>query len=389
MKKQILILTFFVAAILAGTTTAFGQLSPGVTADGVTQPIDPLSCAATSLPLHPMPGVPYTYQMDGDDNPNNPVQSWTWWATKDSTFIDGTGTREDLRLLVTSGQLLDASGNYGVAGDADTVSITWSSTILANTDYEGDAGDATFVVAYGEGLCSDNIEVYEINPVPAFVIDIANVDASGTTLDWEVADSICVSPIASAWYRSTDDSLIMDYGVDTIYFEVAAANFVTSFTPILTLEEGLTGSQTADIGIASSLLNAQGGVFLGSGQVTDFGVSDSTSFGGVELTAADPDDITNGVSFWVRVVVHNNSYESLTRQPLTLSVDGIDASDQWDMDDGDCGDPTAATYDRDDQATETVTPRPTIEGTPDLGTTTIDTDTPAVDPEDVIDKQRN
>jgi hypothetical protein len=62
MKKQVLFLTMFIIAVLAGSSNAFGQaLDQHIS---ISQPITPLSCAAgTPLPLHPFAGIAYTYTM--------------------------------------------------------------------------------------------------------------------------------------------------------------------------------------------------------------------------------------------------------------------------------------------------------------------------------------
>lgn len=385
MKKQILFLAIFTLAVfLAGTTKSFGQLLPRTTPNY----IDYLTCQGQSYPLHPMPGIPYTYRMDGASGEEHADQ-WTWFATKDSVFINSSGLNIATRLQVASGQLLNASTNYGTSGSLDSVTITWTPEILANTLYEGVASTTnfpspTFVVGYATGEnCADNIEVYEINPIPAFVVDIANITETGVVLDWGIDTAECVDIVRAATYNSATDSLIMDYGTDTLYFEIVASNFVTSWTPYFQIMAGLTGSQTADIGVAISYANAQSGTWItGTTEQTGLQTTDSTSFGGIELTALDPDEVANGVSVFARVVIHNNTFESLSSQTFTLAVNGRDYSDQWDLEDDTCADPTTAVYDTDnDLANQIIRPRPAINhNTPDDGT---------VEPNTIINKQRN
>jgi hypothetical protein len=384
MKKQILFLAIFSLAIFAGISDAFAQpyaLPQGITG---TQALPYLNC--TTYPLHPMPGVPYTYKMTSN-NAANPVSQWLWFATKDTSFIDNGVITSD-SLLVTDGELLARSANYGRFGTVDTVSITWSPQILANTLYEADAKSTTgptptFVVGYGTGLnCADNIEVYEINPRPAFIIDIANI-GNGGTMQWDQDTSSCVDFVHSAYYRSADDSLIMNYGWDTLYFEVAAANFVTSWTPYFHLgTNSLNGSQTATIAIADSYADATAATptWIGSTSPVSIAEGDTISFGGIELSAANAADLVEGVSLWVRVIIANNSYESLTANTFELKVDGQDITNQWDMEDADCTTNTNVP-DGVDLAQHIIKPRPDLlDATNDDGT---------VDPNDVIDKQNN
>ena len=94
------------------------------------------------------------------------------------------------QLTVASNALLATSTDYGDDNRGGTdgtnsVSITWSADILASTEYQGDvtaagtpsAPSPTFVVGYSEGAagCTDNLEVFEINPLPNFTIAIAPI----------------------------------------------------------------------------------------------------------------------------------------------------------------------------------------------------------------------
>ncbi|WP_321347521.1 hypothetical protein [uncultured Draconibacterium sp.] len=368
MKKQILFLTLFVAAILVGNN-AFGQL------DARTTPaaIDPLSCVGTSLPLHPYPGQTYTYTMDGSTGAQAADQ-WTWFATKNPEFIDAaTNTLQIADMLTTaSGALLNVGASYGVTSGTNSVDITWSPELIAATLYQGDAtgwatADAsnptpTFVVGYATGVnCTDNIQVYEINPELNFTLDIANIDAAGTTLAWETPTEQCVDVVRSAVYNSTSNELDMDYGTNTLYFEVVAANFVQDWTPTFHLVSGLVGAQTAVVTLHASQADAQADAnVLGTANWTAATVGTDWATG-TAFTANNASDVVDGVSLFVKVVISNNTEESLTDNAFVLAVDAIDnaGAGQWDMEDDDCTTPTDAA-DQVDQATHTVTPRPTI-----------------------------
>lgn len=389
MKKQILLLAVFtLATLFAGTSKVFGQLSPGVTdPDGSNQSIPELSCISSSEPLHPYAGVSYTYALSNGSGEETSA-NWTWWATKDPEFITAEGTFNLANMLLsptttTAGtDLVATSTDYGVDNSGTTngsasVDITWSSSILAATEYQGDATNwstassssptPTFVVGYSEGVnCADNIQVFEINPLSNFTIDIAPIDTAVGTLPWDdVSLTNCVDEIQSASYNSTSKELDMDYGVNVLYFEVAAANFVTDWTPTFQILSGLATTQTADIYMYASLADAQANsssLF----SVTGLGVADMNTdiATNTALTAADDSYVSTGVSVYVKVVIHNNTEESLTSSTFTLAVDAQDETGTgiWDMDDADCGvDVTTITADQDDQAVVTITPRPTLE----------------------------
>lgn len=386
MKKQILFLAMFtLALIFAGTNKGFGQLLPGVTdPSGANQPIPGLTCIGSSEPLHPFAGVPYKYILDGTQGEET-AASYTWWTTKDPNFINGpvniadmTGSNMSTRLTVAPGELIATSTHYATTTPAATagsneIEITWSPDILALTQYQATAADApktsTFVVGYAEGvLCADNIQVFEIAPLPNFTIDIAAINPTdnATTLPWDDASGeLCVDDVQSAVYNTTSHELDMDYGTNTFYYEVAAANFVKNWTPTFQILGGLRTSQTAVISLHTTLADAtSAGAGLWTSAAIDVAGMNTDIASGTALTAATPADAATGVSVYVRVIVTNNQEESLTANPFILAVDARDndAGGIWDMEDNDCdGSGGLDEPDQVDFATITVTPRPQLD----------------------------
>lgn len=343
---------FTLALIFAGTNKGFGQMLPSST---VPQP-----GTCVSLPLHPRAGVPYTYEVS---NPNGLAEGYLWWVTKETSFISAAAPNLTNMLTVTPGQLIAATPSYGVVGTGNnTISITWSPEILANTEYTyGGSPEPTFVVVAANGDCNDNLQVYEINPTPSFTVDITNIDpATNLPVAYDAPVEQCVDEVQSATYDAGTGEINMDYGTNTLYFEVIAANFVTNWKPSFRVESGsLQGDQTAAIGWAYTLNAAQAGTFIDT-EVT--GLVDLGTAGGATATAltADP-TVTNtatGVSIFVRVVITNNTFESIADNDFILSVDGYDSTDQWDLVNSDCSDPGE---DHIDQAAHTVTARPDID----------------------------
>jgi hypothetical protein len=173
--------------------------------------------------------------------------------------------------------------------------------------------------------------------------------------------------------------LDMDYGSNTIYFEVAAANFVKDWTPRFQIISGLLTTQTAVISIYETLADATGaGTAIWTSAslgIADMGTDILT---GEQLTATTPTDAATGVSVYVKVVITNDTEESLIDNPFVLAVDAQDNTETgiWDMEDGDCN-TLADAADQIDQATITVTPRPQLDDS------TIDTLT---DPDTYIEK---
>lgn len=372
MKKQILIFVFLALAVFVGVNKSYGQLPRS------TKVVDPLSCTTNATFLNPVAGVPFVYSMDGTTGPEQ-VSQWQWFATKDPNIMTASGTFTTNKLTVSPGQLLDASANYNNGlGASASVTITWTPEILSNTQYQGTPSisafpSPTFVVGYGQGVnCADNIKIYEINPMKNFIVDIAPI-VPGTltsTATWGGTVSSCVASVVSATY--TAGNLVMDYGVNTLYFEIGAANFVKNFHPTLSLISGLTAPQSAVVTLFPTLADAVAGTNA-TGTTTWSGGA-ATWDTGKEFAASNSADVANGVSLFVKVVITNSTFESLAAQPFVLAVDARDNDNTgiWDMEDDDCVTASATNAaDQIDQATHVVTPRPTIIGAnvPDANTT--------------------
>lgn len=359
MKKQIFL---SMLAFMVSLTVAWAQpyqLSPSIT---TTQPITPLSCVANSNFLHPVAGQSYNYEMTGTG-----TSQWTWFATKNPAFITAGVLASDSLKEGVVGQIIAASDNYGKSSATNSVNITWSPEILANTLYQGTPSTTvfpspTFVVGYATGTaCADNIKVYEINPIRNFTVDIANIDpATEATLGWGIPTEQCVDKTQGATY--TAGNLLMDYGKDTLYFEVAAANFVKNWTPIFQVMGGLTSPQTADITLHSSLANAKAGTLIAPTATATIPVGTPWATG-LQFTATDAAQVATGVSLFVRVIITNSTFESLAAQTFVLAVDARDNDNTgiWDMEDDDCT-TLADAADQIDRAEHTINPRPTITG---------------------------
>jgi len=385
MKKQFLLLAIFTLAILAGTNKVFAQPGALIPSSSTVPPLvcaDPSDPAFVAQPLHPFAGVPYTYSLS-DAAAETPALNYTWYATKDPAFITAPGVTNIANRLTTPA-ILSPGATYGVTtlatvAGADAVTFTWSADILSATEYQADAAGwatassaaptPTFVVGYVKGdACADNIQVYEINPLPNFVVDILPINPAdnATPLSWDDAANTaetCVDDVQSATYNSTTNEIVVDYGTNTIYYEVAAANYVKNWTPVFQIMSGLATTQTATISIYNTLADA-------TGAGTALWTSDAMNAAGVvtgaaampALSAATPADATTGVSVWVKVVIDNNTEESLTSSPFVLAVDARDNDNAgiWDMEDADCATADDGA-DQDDRATITITPRPQLD----------------------------
>lgn len=342
MKKQILILTFFVAAILAGTN-AFGQndatftpeIADGLPADYVSYlsgspdcaPVIPLNCLDSFTELEPQAGIEYTYTVttsdaDGDDqihwfvvgNVTNVIA-----VANDITGMSGQVDPGDGNGLFIS-SVNPTTGVYNVPSQtANTIDITWQY-------FDGNT-DVVLLVAYVVDVddCTDNIEVYRIKPKHSFTLDLAAITDAGTLISDTANYEECVSPIESAIYSNVaaDDpgegTLTVDYGENWAFFTVTAANWRDSWQPTF------NWTYTGGVGDAITVewaYPADAVADVNWNSVTN-GTASSTAVvpqGGV--SAVD----TAGQCIIVRVRVDhgtaNENAEALT-QTLNIAVDGV------------------------------------------------------------------
>ena len=342
MKKQILILAFFVLALLAGSLTSYGQLT--------TSNLLPTATTCVTDPLHPVAGKTYTYAID-NTNSVAPT-SYSWWITKNTNFVTAASLPDETgKIVAGAGGVISTTANG--ATDGKSIDIVWSPELLALTKYPGTGTEPTFVAVMTNGACSNNLQVYQINPSASFTLDITNINAAGVTQAYGQDVPQCVAPIHSAKFTGT--AVTMDYGKDSLYYEVIAANFVTSWKPTFTIMTGsLAPTQTADIYYAETLAKAKSGAYIDQ----SLGLADGAVFSSNKSLTSAIANTSVGVSVYVKVVIHNNNEQSIADRKFTLAVDGQDSTNAWDLVNSTCT-PTAAA-DMSDFAFQTITARPDV-----------------------------
>lgn len=345
MKKQIFIL---IVAIFA-TSTVFGQMKAGSTAQPLT--------GCTPDALHPLAGVPYNYEAIVSPTGGN----FQWWATKDFNFITTPATPGATPLnnsstkLTVGTQLLNAGTSYGTTSTTSNVDITWSSSTLAGTTVAA----PTFVVVQYDATspsCANNLKVYQINPINGFTVDIKNMDQAKASLAYGASCLFCVSNIASSRYDAATKAIVTDYGTNVMYFEVVAANFTVGYTPSFQVSGLQTGQTVTSLELytdaaftsAPIATSLSGGAYSPAAQVT------------IDPTVT---NTTSGVSLYVKLTIANGIYETLADLPITLAVNGTNASGEKDVVNTSCNTQT----DYEDTAIQTLTKRPSV--TPMTGTT--------------------
>ena len=344
MKKQIFILVMALFAV----TSAFGQIDN----------IRPLtaSCAPAAGPLNPYVGTLYNYTVDVPTSATWTGVTYHWFVTDQTTFITGSNLTTD---RVASGILTSTAVYDAPANTVNTIPITWTSAAAS-------AAIPYYLVVYVEGTdgtCTDvnNIKVYEINPVQSFLIEIANVDATGTIYDtWDATTKrtpdleVCRSPVKEANYDGT--KMIYDYGTNYLYFAVSAANFGTEWDATFHLD-GLVAGQT--IGAVEWTRNSDLTTGLAAVTATTAHVVGTPGVYTLNVPAVDLTTTEAGETIYIRVTVENGTYEGLVDNTFTLAVDGLDADGNGDLHFDDC---TVDNF-ANDIADQIIKPRPNVDNT--------------------------
>lgn len=261
MKKQILIVTFFVLAFIAGTTNVFAQPNGTgsktdytgdmyLTGAPTCATVTALTCTGNIDELHPQAGIEYTYDVTV---PANSTVHWFVLADNNSVIAtlgniaDNIGTNAD-DLGDGTGDYILTSTNYNAPSTTTTTTISWKA-------FDG-ITHQVLLVAYvvDEVACTDNVEVYRILPVPTFTLDVNAIAQDGTEAGAAQTDDAeeCVSPVESATYTASADPLTtpgvleLNYGENWVFFTVTAANFTHSWQPTFNIIYSGTQSEVVE-----------------------------------------------------------------------------------------------------------------------------------------------
>lgn len=357
MKKQILIFAVFVLALFAATKS-YAQDLDYILAPACA-PVTPIPCAVADA-LHPIPGNTYTYTVTVAPGVTTGYIRWfAYNATTTSTLITGGS----MAAAIAAAEANGGTSQYLLAADAAKYNLTTSTSNSIDASWQSFDGTSSqiLLVAYvqGEGGCSDNIEVFRIQPTFSFTLDIAGllpngtIPASGNAVE-------CVTPVQSAVY--TAPNLVMDYGDNYVYFAVTAANFVHSWSPTFTIPTNTTQTTVAvsDITWAYPLeaVKNAAGVANGTWNAATAPVLAVAGSGAVGA---------GGECIIVRVHLDHGNDENDAASAITIGVDGVmynvpttnyaNAALQ-DLDPGVAPGPCTNTVT--DLATYDLTPRPAI-----------------------------
>ncbi len=312
MKKQILLL---IVAILASITMAFGQTNPLQQSNDANRltAVPPACLAPTPVicpsdALHPVPGTPYEYSIAVPTNLGAGASfRYRWFVTQDPNIITTSGgvtaVTTNVEAATGSGSFVQSAvTNYNdITAGSNQITITWKSFVH-------NPSLPVLVVIYVEGedgCLTNNLEVFEIQPVHAFTLDIANIASDGqpASADHET----CVSPVESAIY--TAGSLTMNYGTNYLYFVVNAANFTDSWLPEFQLTGHGGRTTTIEWQYPSAATTAAGWNLPTVPVVASGGTGSSVG--------------ADGECIIVRVTIAHGAEETIAALPIDLAVNGI------------------------------------------------------------------
>lgn len=334
MKKHFLFSTMFALT----TALSYGQATTATTGTAPT----PVTC--TDDALHPIIGKEYTYKGTGTPAGG----TYHIFATNSTNFIQNGALNTTGAYTATNG-LLKAGTGYNVnTNSTGETKLSWS----------GAAANPSFVVIQYKqnGTCTtDNLKVYKIEPKNAFTIELRNMKkGTGNNFTTEALNTnidVCSANIQSATYNGT--KMIYNYGSQSFYYELIAANYDKDFTPKVKID-GLQTGQTAKLkwGYSKTTMNTEIASVTNNTEVTLPKI--------IADTAIEP---SKGVSIYLELVVENGSYEGTTDKNITLSVDATSGAKNFkNVKRADCSDEA----DFADKAIQVLKARPAIN--PNSGT---------------------
>ena len=330
MKKHFLFSTMF--ALTAALS--YGQAITATTGSAPT----PVTC--TDDALHPIIGKEYTYKGTGDPTGG----TYHIFATNSTNFITN-GTLNSAGAYNTGDQITTTDANYNNSNNnSGEATLSWSSA----------ATKPSFVVVQYKqsGTCTtDNLKVYKIVPKNAFTIELRNMekDAGNTFTTKTTNVDVCSGAVKSATYNTVNDKMEYNYGSQSFFYELIAANYDNKTFEAKFKLSGLDTNQSAKLkwGVDKTAINND------LGTITSGGAEVS-----VTVTADASVNPSAGVSIYLELVVENGSYEGTSPSNITLSADATTGTGTNKIKDvkADCTEEA----DFADTATQTLKARPTI-----------------------------
>ncbi|MFK8281167.1 hypothetical protein [Capnocytophaga cynodegmi] len=285
-------------ALAIFSASAYAQVTTKATHG--TTPTQNVIC--TDNAQNPIIGKKYIYTVTGEDG------KYHFFATDNSNFINN-GTLANAGAYTNDGQITVSSGSYNNADSENkSIELAWtnaaSSTSYLVVNHTPRTGCTT----------TNNLKVLKIEPKNAFFIELRNMNGAKETQAQSATSNVdvCLGGIKSA--QITGDNVVYDYGEQSLFYELIAANYDKSFVPQIKLE-GLKTGQTATLkwGYTKNEIT-QVLATINSTQVNN-------PINLPEIIADETVIPANGVSIYLELVINNGKEEGLADQSITLLAD--------------------------------------------------------------------
>ena len=331
MKKHFLFSTMFALT----TALSYGQAITATTGSAPT----PVTC--TDDALHPIIGKEYTYKGTGTPTGG----TYHIFATNSTNFITN-GALNTTGAYTSGNQITTTDANYNVGTNNNgEAKLSWS----------GAAANPSFVVVQYKapiGACTtDNLKVYKIEPKNAFTIELRNMEkGTGNTFTTKTTNvDVCSGAVKEATYNTGLDKMEYNYGSQSFFYELIAANYDNKTFEAKFKLSGLDTNQSAKLkwGVDKTAINTDlGNIISGGAEVS------------VTVTADASVNPSAGVSIYLELVVENGSYEGTSPSNITLSADATTGTGTSKIKDvkADCTEEA----DFADEAVQTLKARPAI-----------------------------
>ncbi len=313
--------------LFAGIANLYGQKD-----DSNATPTQPADCAEDAN--FPAIGVPHEYavEISGNSGSTNYTGDgiYKWYVTQnpnlllkedDPTVVPATNNYFDVKAADAT-----YSAYKETAETTNTLGLTWKSGALLNQTSK----EYFLVLKYTDnnGCNPMNVKVMKIEPLNSFKLEMVAFDKNAPTTDFTEGREVCADEVGSAKY--SEGKVTYDYGTQTLYYKVTAKGFTGKWLPKFRLPK-LSGTQTYEsVKIYTDLTETTEGPALNTLQTTKEGAAKEQVLTGAETLSVD----VAGTEYLLKVVIKNNTYETLTDQELkdnankkAVAVDGTFGGD--------------------------------------------------------------
>ncbi len=369
---------FILTAVIA---LGFSTATQGQTADSNATPTKPTDC--TENENFPAIGVPHEYAVEiSSGSPTTTPYSgdglYNWYVTQNPELLL---KEDDVKVVPKTNDFFDVKSetDFSVYHEKDVakkattknkIGLTWKPGALLNADKK-----YFLVLKYKEhnGTCDAmNVKVMKIEPLNQFKLVIDPVqDENGTAFVQGKKAEVCASDVVGAKYA--DNKVKYTYGENTLYYKITASGFAGEWKPRLKVPALSDDTAKGKQKYVKAEWIKKGDDPADDTKWHTFNIGQTNAE--QELTSTDLAEIplpaagdTPTQDYIIRIVVDNQTFETLEDQTLNVATDGTIGGDHTlddetkslqDQKDG-CNGKEDKFFDKDDY---TIKARPTVKAT--------------------------